>query len=155
MNRSICTVITGILCFVCTSGLNADTKFRIKDIRGTYTFSFQGDIKDLGPVVAAGIIDIHWEGFAGAELAEVDATGERTISFNGESFTNKFECDLTLDQKGVGKAKCVDDGFVIPLEEEFDFYIEDNGRGFRYVGTSFIYNEESLGVTVLGTGRRQ
>ncbi len=120
----------------------AQRAFTLRDMQGSYAFSFQGfAVQPTGyvPVAAAGMIKVDGQG----NVTE----GVRTISMGGLSAVQKFTCTLTLESNGTGSATC-------PLEnpdlgtESFSFALEDNVEGFRYVGTT-------EGVVVLGSGKKQ
>jgi hypothetical protein len=145
-----------------SSGAFARDVFTEQQIKGIYTFAFDGYVL-LGtnptPVAAAGSIDIHWRGdtLAGEDgesiMTDVHANGARTISFGGVICTNEFACRLDPDSEGMGNATCVpynvDAGCPVSVPgETFTYFIEDNGRGFRYVGTD-------ANTTILGHGRRR
>lgn len=116
--------------------------FTVKDVKGSYAFSFQGEVIGLGPVAAAGVIRADGRG----NITEA----VRTISVNGAPVVETFTCTITVNRDGTGAAECpLDDplpGF--PIEETFDFALEDNAKGFRLVGTT-------PGIVVVGSGRRQ
>jgi hypothetical protein len=145
-----------------SSGAFARDVFTEQQIKGVYTFAFDGYVLPDGkamPVAAAGSIDIHWRGDAvtGEDgetiMTEVDASGARTISFGGVICTNEFACHLYPDSDGMGNATCVPYNVNVecPLSlprETFTYFVEDNGRGFRYVGTD-------THTTILGRGRRR
>ncbi len=121
----------------------AQRAFTLRDMQGSYAFSFQGFAfqPNVGyvPVAAAGMIKVDGQG----NVTE----GVRTISMGGLSAVQKFTCTLTLESNGTGSAIC-------PLEnpdlgtESFSFALEDNVEGFRYVGTT-------EGAVVLGSGKKQ
>ena len=128
---------------VATSSLAfADKRFTVGDIKGRYAFSFQGQIIGVGPAAATGAMRADGKG------AITEAV--RTITLNGVPQTETFTCTLVVDPNGTGSAICpLDDpapGF--PAVETFDFALEQNGKGFRFVSTT-------PGVVVLGTGKTQ
>ncbi len=120
----------------------ADKVFTNRDLKGSYAFSFQGEIVGLGPVAATGVLNADGNGNV------TDAV--RTISVNGVPVTETFTCTLSVNPNGTGTAICVIDnpapGF--PLVETFDIVLGKNGGDFRLVGTT-------PGVVVLGSGSRQ
>ena len=120
----------------------ADKGFSVKDVRGSYGFSFQGQIVGVGPVGAVGLITADGEGNV------TDAV--RTISINGVPVTQTFTCSITVDPDGTGSAVCpLDDPLPgTPPVETFDFVLEDKARSFRIVGTT-------PGIVVVGSGREQ
>jgi len=120
----------------------ADKGFSVKDVRGNYGFSFQGQIVDVGPVGAVGRMTADGEGNV------TDAV--RTISINGVPVTQTFTCSITVDPDGTGSAVCPLDEPLpgTPAVETFDFVLEDKARAFRIVGTT-------PGIVVVGSGREQ
>jgi hypothetical protein len=119
----------------------ADKTFTNGDIKGSYAFSFQGEILGVGPAAASGMFKANGRG----SITEA----VRTISFGG-SVTQTFTCTLSVNPNGTGSAECpLDDpipGF--PAVETFDFVLEDNAKGVRFVSTT-------PGFVVLGSGRKQ
>ena len=120
----------------------AAKEFSEKDVRGAYAFSFQGEIVGVGPVAATGRMLADGNG----NIAEA----ARTLSINGVPQTETFTCTLSIHPNGTGAAVCPLDNPVpgFPAIETFDFVIENNGRSFRFVGTT-------PGIVVLGSGVRQ
>jgi hypothetical protein len=120
----------------------ADRSFSERNVRGPYSFSFDGEIAGIGPVAAVGRLDADGQGNI------TDAV--RTLAVNGEIVIQTFHCTISVNPDGTGSAECpLDDplqGF--PETETFDFVLEEQARAFRLVGTT-------PGVTVLGGGRRQ
>lgn len=121
----------------------ADRSFSERDVRGPYSFSFDGEIVGVGPVAAIGQLDADGQGNI------TDAV--RTLVVNGRTVMQTFHCTISVNPDGTGSAECpLDDdplsGF--PAIETFDFVLEQRARAFRLVGTT-------PGVTVLGGGRRQ
>ncbi len=119
----------------------AQRAFTLRDMQGSYAFSFQGfSLQDVGfvPVAASGMIKVDGQG----KVTE----GMRTISLGGQSLIQTFTCTLSLDPNGTGSAECpLDDHSAT---ETFSFVLEDNVTGFRYIGTT-------PGVVVLGGGKKQ
>jgi hypothetical protein len=134
---TIATLSVGI-----ASGAAALRSFSARDIRGSYAFSFHGDIVGLGPVAAVGAFQADGRGNL------TDAV--RTISVNGLTARQTFHCSLSVNPDGTGTASCpLDDplpGF--PGTETFDFALQEHANGFRLVGTT-------PGVVVIGEGKRQ
>jgi len=130
------------LSFGIASGAAALRSFSARDLKGSYAFSFHGDIVGLGPVAAVGAFQADGRGNL------TDAV--RTISVAGLTATQTFHCSLTVNPNGTGTATCpLDDpspGF--PGTETFDFALEEHGDAFRFVGTT-------PGVVVIGEGERQ
>lgn len=116
--------------------------FSEKDVRGSFAFSFEGEIVGVGPVAAIGRMQADGQG----NITEA----VRTISVGGVPQTETFTCTLTVDTIGTGSAVCdINDpapGF--PSTETFDFVIEDKARSFRLVGTT-------PGIVILGSGMQQ
>ena len=108
----------------------ADKGFSVKDVRGNYGFSFQGQIVGVGPVAAVGLITADGKG----NITEA----VRTISINGVPVTQTFTCSITVESDGTGSAVCpLDDPLPgAPPVETFDFVLEDKARAFRLVGTT-------------------
>jgi hypothetical protein len=133
-----------LLSFLCTplGSALADKGFSVKDVRGNYGFSFQGQIVGVGPVAAVGLITAD----GGGNITDA----VRTISINGVPTTETFSCTITVNPDGTGSAVCpLDDPAPgAPPVETFDFVLEDKARAFRLVGTTF-------GIVVVGSGREQ
>ncbi|MBW2448898.1 MAG: hypothetical protein JRE92_00545 [Deltaproteobacteria bacterium] len=133
-----------ILSFLCTplGSALADKGFSVKDVRGNYGFSFQGQIVEVGPVAAVGLITADGRGNVTEAV--------RTISINGVPVTETFTCTITVNPDGTGSAVCpLDDPLPgAPPEETFDFVLEHKARAFRLVGTT-------PGIVVVGSGRKQ
>jgi hypothetical protein len=113
--------------------------FSVRNIKGAYSFSFEGKIVGLGPVAAVGRLVADGRGNI------TDAV--RTIVVNGASLPQTFTCTLIVQPEGTGSAICPLDDPDASIET-FDFALEEKGRTFRFVGTT-------PGVVVLGSGRRQ
>lgn len=130
--------------FVVTGSVLADEKlgFSVKDIKGHYSFSFDGQIYGVGPVAAIGAFQADGKG----SITEA----VRTISVLGEARMESFTCTLEINPNGTGKANCPLDNPTpgAPDVETFDFVLEGNGKSFRLVGTT-------PGIVVLGGGQRQ
>ena len=108
-------------------------------------------------------MEIHWRDDDPSDydvnitkIREVQANGTRTISLGGIVCKNEFACELDLYSEGMGSATCVPYN-ILPLDcpflatdqpEHFEYFVENNGRGFRLV-------ETDVGTTVLGSGARQ
>lgn len=136
----VCTLMS-FLCAQLGTAL-ADKGFSVKDVRGNYGFSFQGQIVDVGPVGAVGRITADGDGNVTEAV--------RTISINGVPVTETFTCTITVDPDGTGSAVCPLDNPIpgSPPVETFDFVLEDKARAFRIVGTT-------PGIVVVGSGREQ
>jgi hypothetical protein len=119
----------------------ADKTFTDRDVKGNYAFSFQGEILGLGPVAATGAFKADGRGNL------TDAV--RTISF-GSTLTQTFTCKISVNPNGTGSAECPLDEPIagFPDIETYDFVLEDNANGVRFVGTT-------SGFVILGSGRRQ
>ena len=139
-NRSILLAILLLLSPI--SVAFAAKGFSEKDVRGSYAFSFEGEIVGVGPVAATGMMRSDGQG----NIPEA----VRTISVNGVPQTETFTCTLEVNPNGTGSAVCPLDapapGF--PAIETFDFVLEDKGRSFRFVGTT-------PGIVILGSGLQQ
>lgn len=137
-----CFVLLVSISVVLANGNGRSKEFSLRDVRGDYAFSFQGEIVGVGPVTASGVLSADGKGNI--------TQAERTISVNGVPVVETFTCTLTVNPNGTGSAVCPIDspapGF--PAVETFDFALEDRARGFRFVGTT-------PGIAVLGSGRRQ
>ena len=140
MNQIISSLAAVALSLTIAGTASAGKTFSVKDVKGTYAFSFQGEILGVGPVAATGVISADGKGNVTQAI--------RTISVNGTPVTETFTCTLSVNADGTGSAVCpLDDPTSVPVET-FDFAIEDNAKGFRLVGTT-------PGIVVLGSGRRQ
>ena len=121
--------------------------FTLKDLRGSFGFSFQGTILDpnLGPlpVAATGWLKIDGKGNI------TDAS--RTINVAGKAFEQTFSCRLIVfNSNGTGSAECPIDNPLpgAPGIETFDFVVDDDVNEYRFVGTTDD-------IVLVGTGRRQ
>ena len=136
--------IFNVLLLICVSPSTvfAAQGFSVKDVRGDYGFSFQGQIIGVGPVAAVGALSADGKGNVTEAV--------RTISINGVPLTETFTCTLTVNANGTGTAVCPLDnpapGF--PPVETFSFVLEEKGRAFRLVGTT-------PGIVVVGSGQQQ
>ncbi len=121
----------------------AQRAFTLRDMQGSYAFSFQGFSlqENVGfvPVAASGMIKVDGQG----NVTE----GVRTISLGGQSLIQTFTCSLSLNPNGTGSAECPL-GAPYSGIETFSFVLEDNVTGFRYIGTT-------AGAVVLGGGKKQ
>lgn len=120
----------------------ADRSFSERDVRGPYSFSFEGEIVSVGPVAAVGRFDADGRGNI--------TNAVRTLAVNGITAIQTFHCTFTVNPDGTGSAECpLDDPLPdFPATETFDFVLEQHARAFRLVGTT-------PGVVVLGGGQRQ
>jgi hypothetical protein len=139
---AITCVTIAALCAGMASDASARRAFSVRDVRGAYAFSFQGEIVGVGPVAAVG----RFEGDGRGNLGE----GVRTIAVNGITLQQTFTCSLTVDPDGTGTATCPLDVPVpgFPEIETFDFVLQDHADTVRFVGTT-------PGVVVLGEAERQ
>lgn len=117
--------------------------FGNKDLRGTYATSFEGEVVGAGSIASVGWINPDGKGNIPRAV--------RVISVGGIPVPSSvFTCTYSVRPEGTGSAECATDepapGF--PNTETFEFVLEDQGRAFRFVGTT-------PGVVVLGTARRQ
>ena len=122
---------------------NEGQSFSVKDIKGNYAFSFDGQIIGVGPVAATGAFYANGKGHVTEAV--------RTISIAGYYVgTETFSCTLEVNANGTGKAVCPLDNPApnAPPTETFNFVLEDNGNSFRMVGTT-------PGIVVLGSGQKQ
>jgi hypothetical protein len=120
----------------------ADRSFSERDVRGPYSFSFEGEIVSVGPVAAVGRFDADGRGNI--------TNAVRTLAVNGVTTSQTFHCTITVNPDGTGSAECpLDDPLPdFPATETFDFVLEQHARAFRLLGTT-------PGVVVLGGGQRQ
>ena len=134
------TVATLMMSFLSTAF--ADKPFSVRDIKGRYAFSFQGEIVGVAPVAATGAMRADGKG----KITEA----VRTITVSGAPQTETFTCTLVVNPNGTGSAVCPLDNPApsFPPVETFEFVLEQNGKGFRFVSTT-------PGVVVLGTGKVQ
>ncbi len=142
MGKLIVSVVVTALGLATAVIAVADRTFSIEDIKGSYAFSWQGEVLGVGPAAAAGVFHADGEG-------NIDHAF-RTISLNDLLFRQTFTCTLSVNPNGMGSADCLlsgpAPGYI--LEETFEFVLEDKAKGFRFVGTT-------PGHVVLGSGRRQ
>ena len=142
MRSKIVSLVAVTLILLPAATAWADRAFTLRDIQGSYAFSFQGEIVGLGPVAATGMIKADGRG----NITE----GMRMMSVNGFSITETFTCTLSVNPNGTGSAECPLDHPVpgFPPVETFGFVLEENVTSFRYIGTT-------PGATVLGSGKKQ
>ena len=92
----------------------------------------------MGPVTAAGYIVADGKGnIPQAERTLVTVVGPPSI--------DTFTCTYDIKPNGKGSSACTLD--ATGAVETFDYVLEDNGKGFRIVGTT-------PGVVILGGGHR-
>ena len=143
MNKFLFTVAIALLstCTLVHAGSSGKV-YSVADIKGNYSFSFDGQIVGVAPVAATGAFAADGKGNIFRAV--------RTISVGGVPATETFTCTLTVNPDGTGSAVCPLDqpapGF--PPIETFDFVLEDNKKAFRMVATT-------PGIVVLGSGRKQ
>ena len=122
--------------------VSADKSFSVRDVKGRYVFSFQGEVPGVAVFAATGVIVADGKG----SITE----GVRMITVNGVPSTGTFTCSITVHPNGTGSAACPADnptpGF--PAVETYGFVLSENGRSFRFVGTT-------QGLVILGSGERQ
>jgi hypothetical protein len=144
MNNYLTLIVFSLLLFA-GNVVFADSnrkEFSVVDIKGRYSFFFDGQIVGVAPVAATGAFRADGKGNITSAV--------RTISVGGQPQTETFTCTLTVNPNGTGSAICPLDnpapGF--PPVETFDFVLEDKARAFRMVGTT-------AGIVVLGGGHKQ
>ena len=142
MKKPLLFLVVTALVLSPMSGALADKSFTVRDVKGSYGFSFQGEIVGLGSTAAAGMMVADGEG----NISEA----VRTINVGGVPATQTFTCTLTVNANGTGSAVCpLDDPEPgAPAGETFDFVLEANSKAFRFVGTT-------PGIVILGSGARQ
>ena len=122
--------------------VSADKNFTVRDVKGRYVFSFQGEMPGVAVFAATGVIVADGKG----NITE----GVRMITVNGVPSTGTFTCSVTVHPNGTGSAVCPPGnptpGF--PAVETYGFVLSENGRSFRFVGTV-------EGLVILGSGERQ
>jgi hypothetical protein len=142
MKKLAWVTATAVLMALLLEPVSASEFFSVRDVRGRYVFSFQGEMPDFAVFVATGVMAADGKG----NITE----GVRMITVNGVPSTGTFTCSLTVNRNGTGAAVCQPDnptpGF--PVVETYSFVLSENGKRFRFVGTS-------EGLVVLGTGERQ
>ncbi|WP_455204470.1 hypothetical protein [Kaarinaea lacus] len=117
---------------------NRDRVYTLSDVKGRYAFSFDGEIIGLGPIAATGYIKSDGKG----NITEA----ERTIAtVLGPATIETFTCTYDITNNGTGSSTCTLD--ASGAVETFNYVLEDNGKGFRLVGTT-------PGVILLGGGHR-
>jgi len=136
------TLLLGTWLLFATGKANADKVFSETSVRGSYGFSFQGEIVGIAPVAAIGVLEADGNGNINP--------ASRTININGVPITETFTCTYSVDPNGTGSAVCpIDDPQPgAPPVETFDFVLVNNAKGFQFVGTT-------PGIVVLGTGTKQ
>jgi hypothetical protein len=128
----------------------ADKIFTLRDVKGRYIFSFQGEVVEavmVGAVVVEAVVVAT--GVLTADGKGNITDGVRMISINGVPATQTFTCSIIVHPNGTGSAECpLDDPGEISSVETYNFVLQDNGKGFRFIGTT-------AGSVVSGTGERQ
>lgn len=120
-------------------GKSKDRVYTLSDVKGRYAFSFSGEILNVGSVAAVGYIVSEGNG----HISEAART--ITIPALGVVATETFTCTYTIKKIGKGSATCTLD--ETQVEETFDYVVEENGEGWRLVGTT-------PGVAIVGVGHR-
>ena len=122
--------------------VSADKSFSVRDVKGRYVFSFQGEMPGVAVFAATGVIVADGKG----SITE----GVRMITVNGMPSTGTFTCSITVHPNGTGSAVCPADNPTLgfPAVETYSFVLSENGRSFRFVGTT-------QGLVILGSGERQ
>ena len=122
--------------------VSADKSFSVRDVKGRYVFSFQGEMPGVAVLAATGVIVADGKG----SITE----GVRMITVNGVPSTGTFTCSITVHPNGTGSAVCPPDNPIpgFPAVETYGFVLSENGRSFRFVGTT-------QGLVILGSGERQ
>jgi hypothetical protein len=142
MERILFVVVSVVLTAFSANGVFAEKIYTIRDIRGRYVFSYQGEVSGSAAIAATGVLNADGKGNI--------TDGVRMINVNGAPSTNTFSCTIVVEPNGTGSADCLADnpppGF--PTAESFNFVLHRNGRGFKFIATT-------AGIVVLGTGERQ
>lgn len=120
----------------------AEKNYTIRDVKGRYVFSFQGEVLGVAAIAATGVLNADGNGKI--------THGIRMINVNGVASTHTFSCTIVVYPNGTGSADCPSDnpapGF--PAAESFNFVLHQEGKGFKFIATT-------AGMVVLGTGERQ
>ncbi len=142
MKKILFVIVAMAVTFLFGKELSADKIFTVRDVKGRYVFSFQGELVGAAIIAATGVLNADGRG----KITD----GVRMITVNGFPSTQTFTCTFVVHPNGTGSADCPSDnpapGF--PPVETYDFVLHDNGKGFRFIGTT-------AGTVVLGTGKRQ
>jgi hypothetical protein len=120
----------------------AEKVYTLRDVKGRYVFSFQGEMVGVAAIAATGVLNADGNGKI--------TNGVRMINVNGVPSTQTFSCTIIVYPNGTGSADCPSDnpapGF--PATESFNFVLHRDGKGFKFIATT-------AGTVVLGTGERQ
>jgi len=142
MKKLAYVIATVALTVLLIEPVSAGKSFSARDVKGRYVFSFQGEMPGVAAFAATGLIVADGKG----SITE----GVRMITVNGVPSTGTFTCSITVHPNGTGSAVCPPDnptpGF--PAVETYGFVLSENGRSFRFVGTT-------QGLVILGSGERQ
>ena len=142
MKKILFVIVSLALTVFSVNGVFAEKIYTIRDVKGRYVFSFQGEIVGVAAIAATGVLNADGHGRI--------THGVRMINVNGVPSTQTFSCTIIVDPNGTGSADCLSDnpapGF--PAAESFNFVLHKNGRGFKFIATT-------AGMVVLGTGERQ
>jgi hypothetical protein len=142
MKKILFVIVSITLAAFSASRVFAEKIFTIRDVKGRYVFSFQGEIAGVAAIAATGVLNADGNGRI--------THGVRMINVNGVPSTNTFSCRIVVYPNGTGSADCLSDnpapGF--PATESFNFVLHQEGKGFKFIATT-------AGIVVLGTGERQ
>ena len=142
MKKILFVIVSIALTAFSASSVFAEKIFTLRDVKGRYVFSYQGEVAGAAAIAATGVLTADGNG----KITD----GVRMINVNGVPSTNTFSCAILVYPNGTGSADCLADnpppGF--PAAESFNFVLHKDGRGFKFIATT-------AGVVVLGTGERQ
>lgn len=159
MNTALMNFSKGLIFLVIallSQGALADRGFSERDIRGDYTFLFEGSLINTmdgtrAPVSVVGLFSADGRGNVdsvertlnvGGQIQEQLAAGTYTVSSNGRG-TASFEVS-TIDASG---------NVIAITSETFSFVIEKRRRTIQFVNTSFAGpNGEDLGANLVVSG---
>jgi hypothetical protein len=122
--------------------VSADNFFTVRDVKGQYVFSFRGEMPGVAVFAATGVMTADGKGNI--------IKGVRIITVNGVASTGTFTCSVTVHTNGIGSAVCPPDNPIpgFPAVETYGFVLSENGKSFRFVGTT-------QGLVISGSGERQ
>jgi hypothetical protein len=142
MKKILFLMVAIALTVFSVSRVFAEKIYTIRDVKGRYVFSFQGEVGGVAAIAAAGVLNADGKG----KITD----GVRMINFNGVPSTHIFSCMIIVFPNGTGSADCRShnppEGF--PEAETFNFVLHRNGDGFKFIATT-------AGTVVLGIGERQ
>ena len=138
-----------LLSLALTSSLFAQAGFTLRDIRGTYAFSFQGTLVRAAtgtaiPVAAVGVFTLDGEGKV--------TKATRILNVSGQVIRESATGTYTVNSEGIGSATFIvlpADGeppVVPPTREVFHFSMASRRIGMGMSGSIVAANGQDIGL---------